>query len=271
MNGRPGGPEEGETLGPALHLPTFSGPLDLLLHLIQKNRAAIYDIPIARICDQYHEYLAAMQEVDLAVAGEFLWMAAWLLQVKSRMLLPSVSEAEEDPRAELVERLLEYRRVKELAGILSEVHAVRRGMWTPAVQADLGDGEVEVDWEDVDLEAICRTYLEVMERFAADHPPPLEVLPLRYTVERTMKDLYGRVREEGLVPLLRLLRAGDDAEEVVTAVVATLELARLGGIHAEQRRPFAEIYLRPGRRELDLESLLRERNEHGTRDAAGHR
>jgi len=263
-----GEPGVEELRGPALDLPSFSGPLDLLLHLIQKNRSAIYDIPIASICDQYHEYLAAMQEVDLEIAGEFLWMAAWLLQVKSRMLLPSVAESGEDPRAELVERLLEYRRVKELAGILSEVHVVRRGMWPAAVQAELGEEEVELDWEDVDLEVICRAYLEVMERFAADHPPPLEVLPLRHTVEQTMRDLYGRVREEGMVPLLRLLHSRNDTEEVVTAVVATLELARLGGIHAEQRRPFAEIYLRPGRRELDVEQLLKEWDTDGTRDTA---
>ncbi len=271
MNEPSTGTGESATRGPALELPAFSGPLDLLLHLIQKNRAAIYDIPIARICDQYHQYLAAMQEVDLEIAGEFLWMAAWLLQVKSRMLLPAVAEAGEDPRAELVERLLEYRRVKELAGILSEVHAMRRGMWPAAVEAGLEPEEVELDWEDVDLEAICRAYVEVMERFAADHPPPLEVLPLRYTVERTMRDLYGRVRSEGMVPLLRLLHTRNDTEEVVTAVVAMLELARLGGIHAEQRKAFAEIYLRPGRRELDMDTLLKEREEHGTRDAESHR
>ena len=266
MSGLPADAEEGGSRGPALDLPSFSGPLDLLLHLIQKNRAAIYDIPIARICDQYHEYLAAMQEVDLEIAGEFLWMAAWLLQVKSRMLLPAVEESGEDPRAELVERLLEYRRVKELAGILSELHVLRRGMWPAAVPADLGPEEVELDWEDVDIEAICRAYLEVMERFALDHPPPLEVLPLRHTVERSMRHLYGQVRSQGAIPLLRTLHSTGDVEEVVTAVVATLELARLGGIHAEQRRPFAEIYLRPGPRELDLERLLVEREEHGSGD-----
>ncbi|HHQ47331.1 MAG TPA: hypothetical protein ENK19_00410 [Acidobacteria bacterium] len=249
---------------PAIELPEFTGPLDLLLHLIQKDELSIYDIPIARICDQYHAHLSAMAELDLEIAGEFLWMAAWLLQLKSRMLLPSVESSGEDPRAELVERLVEYRRVKELAGILSEIHVVRRGMWPSSITVDLGEGEeIELDWEDIDLNVICRAYMEAMERFAAAHPPPLEVRPLRYTVERTMRELYGRVLEEGSLPLLRHLHASDDPEEVVTAVVATLELARLGGIHAEQRRPFAEIYLRPARRRLSPEELFAEQTASG--------
>ncbi len=264
MSGSEGGAAGGGIAGPAVELPAFSGPLDLLLHLIQKEELSIYDIPIARICDQYHGYLAAMADLDLEVAGEFLWMAAWLLQLKSRMLLPRVEESGEDPRMELVERLLEYRRVKELAGILSEIHVVRRGMWPASVALDLGgEEEVELDWEDVDLNVICQAYMEAMERFAAAHPPPLRVRPLRYTVERTMRELYGRVMEEGSLPLLRHLHAAEDPEEVVTAVVATLELARLGGVHAEQGRPFAEIYLRPGERRLRPEQLFAEQDTSG--------
>jgi len=260
-------PREDEAPGPALELPDFTGPLDLLLHLIQKDEISIYDIPIARICDQYHAHLVAMTELDLEVAGEFLWMAAWLLQLKSRMLLPRVEESGEDPRAELVERLLEYRRVKELAAILSEIHVVRRGMWPAGVTAEDASGdEVELDWEDVDLDVICRAYMEAMERFAAAHPPPLRVEPLRYTVERTMRELYGKVTEEGSVALLRHLHSRNDPEEVVTSVVAMLELARLGGIHAEQRRPFAEIYLRPGKRRLGPEELFSEQETIGRRD-----
>jgi len=256
------GPLQSAAPGPSVELPAFTGPLDLLLHLIQKDELSIYDIPIARICDQFHAHLAAMKELDLEVAGEFLWMAAWLLQLKSRMLLPSVAESGEDPRTELVQRLVEYRRVKELAGILSEIHVVRRDMWPVCVSPDLdGPEEIELDWEDVDLNVICQAYMEAMERFTAAHPPPLQIRPLRFTVERTMKELYQKVLEEGSVPLLRHLHSSRDAEGVVTAVVAALELARLGGIHAEQRRPFAEIYLRPGERTLSPDQLFAERHE----------
>jgi segregation and condensation protein A len=244
-----------EGSGPALSLEVFSGPLDLLLHLIKQNEVSIYDIPIVKICDQYHGFLEAMEELDLEVAGEYLWMASWLLQLKSRMLLPSHGPDEVDPREELVERLLEYRRVKELAALLYEKDVVRRCLWVPALRRQEGSEEQELDWQDVDLRQLAAAYLEAMERFAAAHPPPLQVLPLRYRVRDTMRDLYRRVAAEDVVPLLRDLQRRSDPEEVVVVFVAALELVRLGGVCAEQRRPFAEIYLRRGERELTAEDL----------------
>ena len=255
--------DEQESHAPPIELTVFSGPLDLLLHLIRKNEVSIYDIPIVSICDQYHEHLRAMQELDLDIAGDFLWMASWLLHLKSRALLPTATEGEEDPREELVERLLAYRRVKELASYLYDCDIVRRCLWTPELvtRADVS-AEPELDWEDVDLRLLAQTYLEVMQRFEASHPPPLEVLPLRYRVEEKMTDIYRRVRSDGIVPLLRHLNSRSDAEEVVTVVVAALELVRLRGVFAEQRVPFAEIYLRPGDRELSRKELL-QRGENG--------
>lgn len=255
--------EEQESHAPPVELTVFSGPLDLLLHLIRKNEVSIYDIPIVSICDQYHEHLRAMQELDLDIAGDFLWMASWLLHLKSKTLLPSAAEGEEDPREELVERLLAYRRVKELASFLHDSDIVRRCLWTPDVATRArSSAEPELDWEDVDLRLLAQTYLEVMQRFEASHPPPLKVLPLRYKVEEKMTDIYHRVRSDGLVPLLRDLNSRSDTEEVVTVVVAALELVRLRGVFAEQRKAFAEIYLRPGDRELSEKELL-QRGENG--------
>jgi segregation and condensation protein A len=245
-----------EPTGPPVELGVFSGPLDLLLHLIRQNEVSIYDIPIATICDQFQAHLEAMQELDLEIAGEFLWMASWLLALKSRMLLPRHEDEEEDPRQELVERLLEYRRVKELAAILYEKDVVRRCLWTPGLDAELPPGETELDWEEVDR-LLAKAYLEVMERFAVSHPPPLQILPLRYRVHDKMREIYRRVVADGLLALLRDLHRRADAEEVVALFVATLELVRVGAVCAEQGRPFAEIYLRPGPRELDLEDLER--------------
>jgi segregation and condensation protein A len=242
---------------PPVELTVFSGPLDLLLHLIRKNEVSIYDIPIVNICDQYHEHLRGMQELDLDVAGDFLWMASWLLHLKSKMLLPQASEGEADPREELVERLLAYRGVKELASYLHDTDLVRRCMWPTDLETRLDtEAESELDWEDVDLRLLAQTYLEVMQRFEASHPPPLEVLPLRYTVEEKMTDIYRRVTADGMVPLLRHLNSRSDPEEVVAVIVATLELVRLRGVFAEQRKAFAEIYLRPGDRKLGEEELL---------------
>jgi len=242
-------------LGPPIELPTFSGPLDLLLHLIRANDVSIYDIPIALICDQYHEHLATMQELDLEVAGEYLWMASWLLHLKSRLLLPRHDDAEEDPRQELVERLLEYRRVKELAALLHDKDMVRRCLWSPAVVAEVDAGETDIDWEQVDLRVLAQTYLDVMQRFAAAHPPPLQVIPLRFNVPDKMREIYRTVLDQGSMSLLRHLHARPDAEEVVVLFVATLELVRLGAVRASQRRPFAEIYLRRGARSLTEDRL----------------
>ncbi|RLE23225.1 MAG: hypothetical protein DRJ65_12300 [Acidobacteria bacterium] len=235
-------------IGPAIEVPDFNGPLDLLLHLIRKNRFSIHDIPISSICSQYHQYLRQMQRLDLELAGEFLWMASWLLHLKSRTLLPKASAdgGEDDPRRELVDRLLEYRRVKEVAEYLYDADVVRRCLWEPNIGVqDLG-GDLELDWEDVDLRVLARTYLEVMDRFAAAHPPPLQVTPLRFKVQDKMRELYDTVHQSKLMPLLRHLDTRTDPEEVVALVVATLELVRLGGVRAEQRRVFAEIFLRPG-------------------------
>jgi len=250
--------EEMESHAPPVELTVFSGPLDLLLHLIRKNEVSIYDIPIVSICDQYHEHLRAMQELDLDIAGDFLWMASWLLHLKSKLLLPSVVEGEEDPREELVERLLAYRMIKELASYLHDSDIVRRCLWTPDVATKIGSpAEPELDWEDVDLRLLAQTYLDVIRRFEASHPPPIEVLPLRYKVEEKMTDIYERVKADGLLPLLRHLNSRSDREEVVAVIVATLELVRLRGVFAEQRKAFAEIYLRPGDRQLSAKELLR--------------
>ena len=249
--------EEPDFSVPPVELTVFSGPLDLLLHLIRKNEVSIYDIPIVSICDQYNAHLRAMQELDLDVAGDFLWMASWLLHLKSKMLLPSVAENEKDPREELVERLLEYRRVKELASYLHDSDIVRRCLWTPDVPTKIPPSdEMEIDWEDVDLRTLAQTYLDVIQRFEASHPPPIEVLPLRYKVEEKMTDIYQKVAADGMVPLLRHLNSRSDPEEVVTVIVAALELVRLRGVFAEQRKAFAEIYLRPGDRQLSTKELL---------------
>lgn len=239
-------------IGPPIELPEFTGPLDLLLHLIRKNEYSIYDIPIASICDQYHQYLRAMQRLDLGLAGDFLWMASWLLHLKSKTLLPKATERDgEDPRQELVDRLIEYRRVKEIAEVLYESDVVRRCLWTPNLVFQGHEEDTEIDWEDVDLRVLARCYLEVMDRFAAAHPPPLKVIPLRFRVQDKMREIYATVHNEQLLPLLRHLGSRADSDEVVALVVATLELVRLGGIRAEQRGAFTEIYLRPGPREFD--------------------
>lgn len=242
---------------PPVEIPEFKGPLDLLLHLIQKNEFSIYDIPISKICRQYHEYLETLDLLDLDTAGEFLWMASWLLHMKSRLLLPreNPEDGGADPREELVERLIEYRRVKEFASLLHETDLLRSCLWEARIARNIGSEQLEVDWEDVDLRLLAEKYVEAMDRFAASHPPPLKIRPMRFSVAGKMRELYDRVHQEGGMSLLRHLDSRPDPEEVVTLFVATLELIRLGGVRAEQRKQFAEIYLRPGPKVVDLMNM----------------
>ena len=242
----------------SVHIDVFDGPLDLLLHLVQKNKVSIYDIPIATICEQFQRYIRTWQQLDIEIASEFLRMAAWLVHLKSRLILPRETAAAEEERSELVERLLAYRRVRELASHLYSVDVVRRCIWPVSLDlpTQVSTDEQEIDWESVDLRVLAGTYIEVLERFRASNPPPLHVPPLRFTVEATMRSLYDRVVAEPAFPLLRHLHTRPDPEEVVTLVVATLELSRLGCVLSDQHRPFAEIYLRRGPRQLD-EALAR--------------
>ena len=114
-----------------LDLPSFHGPLDLLLHLIKQHEVDIYDIPIVLITEQYNQYLDTMQELDLEVAADYVYMAAVLIHIKSKMLLPrdESQDGSEDPRADLVDRLLEYQQFKSVAESFAEMDVVRMGMW----------------------------------------------------------------------------------------------------------------------------------------------
>src|SRR5664279_709193 len=138
-------------------LPMFEGPLDLLLHLIRKNEVDLKNLPVADICRQYHEYIVLMVELDLEVAAEFLYVEAMLLHIKSQMVLPRASAVEggpmEDPRDELVRRLLEYRKYKGVAESLHEMEAVRLGLWSrPPTRVEMGEGEAEeTDLSEVSL------------------------------------------------------------------------------------------------------------------------
>jgi segregation and condensation protein A len=246
---------EMESIGPAVELPSFSGPLDLLLHLIRKNELSIYDIPIALICEQYHEHLEAMHELDLELAGEYMWMASWLLHLKSRMLLPTHSDEKTDPREELVERLLEYRRVKEMAALLYERDVVRRCIWTAKIDSEIQPEQDEIDLDALDLRVLAQAYLDVMQRFRVSHPPPLHVEPLRFRLKEKMREIYDRVTGGRSMPLLKHLHRRQDAEELVVLFVAALELIRMGVVRASQRKAFAEIYLRKTEKPLDDELL----------------
>jgi segregation and condensation protein A len=246
-----------------VRLPIFDGPLDLLLHLIRVNEVEITDIPVAVICDQFHEYLRLMEDLDLDVAGEYIYEAALLIQLKSKLLLPrpktAPGEPEEDPRQELVQRLLEYRKLKEAAQALAEIDRMRQGIWTRRPQAWKGQVEEEaaVDLEEVSLFDLLQAFRTVLERFDREHPEPVllpaETYPVRGQLERLLAALEPAVPYD----LLDDLRHRSCRAEAISTFLAVLELARLHLVRIHQT-PGGEIVLYRTTRELvsaELETI----------------
>jgi segregation and condensation protein A len=243
-----------------VRLPQFTGPLDLLLHLIRRNEVDIRNIPVAEICRQYHGYLVLMEELDLEVAAEFLYVEALLVNIKSQMVLPAVpSEGQpaEDPRAELVRRLLEYRKFKGVAETLHEMEAPRLGIWArPSVAAP---GGPEEDAEEVDLSEVSLFYLltlfkGALERYQLSHPAPLEIEHQKFSIREKMAAMLDHVRAApGRVPFSEVLRGLSGRAEAIAVFLAVLELLRLRFVRAFQPEAFGEIYLEGSGSEASLE------------------
>jgi segregation and condensation protein A len=244
-----------------VRLPVFEGPLDLLLHLIRVNEVEITDIPVALICDQFHEYLRLMEQLDLDVAGEYIYEAALLIQLKSKLLLPRPprvdGQPEEDPREELVQRLLEYRRLKEAAQALAEVDRLRQGVWTRRKQdwrAQPDDEAPAIEMEEVSLFDLLSVFRQVLDRYDREHPEPVllpaESFPVRGQLERLLAALdAGRPFD-----LLADLRGRSCRAEAISAFLAVLEMARLHLVRIHQTDG-GEIVLYRTTRELAATEL----------------
>lgn len=227
---------------PPVAIAAFNGPLDLLLHLIRVNEVSITDIPIADITEQYTSFLDAMQELDLDVASEYIAMAAELIYIKSRMLLPRApGEPQEDPRADLAQRLLDYEKFKRSAETLHAIDTLRGGIW-PRPETEIPKAEGTEQSLEVSLFDIIEAFRNVTENYRLAHPPALAIHHLRFSVGDKMIELLERVEQAGTMPLLEFLGHMQYRAEAVTAFLACLELIRLGVVRAFQARPFAEIH-----------------------------
>ena len=220
----------------------FEGPLDLLLYLIRQDQVNIYDIPIARITDEYLRYLNLMQELDLAVAGDFLVMAAQLIELKSRMLLPrdpfATEEEVEDPRAELVNRLLEHEKFKAAAEMLWSRATVERAVFTRAeIETDKNNPEVAVGLFDL---------LTVFQKILARHKEEvlMEIEREEVTVAEMIERLRNMVRSAGELNVMKFFEQAKSRRELVVAFLSVLELVRLAKISLTQRETFGEITAR---------------------------
>lgn len=244
-----------------VRLPIFEGPLDLLLHLIRINEVEVTDIPVALICDQFHEYLNLMDVLNLDVAGDYIYMAAYLIHLKSKMLLPRPrtlegQEIDEDPRQDLVERLLEYQRLKEAAQVLAEVDSVRRGMWvrrSDELQRIAEDEEPALDLSELSLFDLLRTFREVLDRWEKEHPEPMHLAAEVYSVRQQIERLLARLRPGRPCDLIDDLRSLSCRAEAIAAFLAVLEMTRLLLIRLHQTEQGAILLYRTDRELLTSE------------------
>ncbi len=228
-----------------IQLEKFEGPLDLLLYLIKKNDIDICDIPIAIITDQYMEYIEMMKLLDLDVVGDFLVMAATLMQIKSRMLLPPdplAGPEAVDPRQELVDRLKEYEQFKAIAEGLKTKESYRQNLFGRLVDEEKLN-EIKEDSQEVMIEATLFDLINALSE-ALKHVPEkkdYQVSQEEYSVDGKVHELLHLLVEKHSISLMDLFRRATCKTEVVCTFVAVLELTRLKEIVVIQHRQFEDI------------------------------
>ncbi len=233
---------------PRIQIAQFEGPLDLLLYLIRRDQVDIHDLPIAPITRSYMEYIELMRELNLDVAGEFMVMAATLIHIKSKMLVPvNPTEAQgeeepwEDPRDELVRRLLEFQRYKEAAGLLHQQAQIRAATWTrpESVLPKLDDaGEEMLEAGLFDLVSAFKELLDRRKTLLAH-----EVEPQGKSVEGRMDEIMGLVKEGESMEFMALFETERTKPDMIVTFLALLELIRLKRIRVYQREVFGAIRL----------------------------
>ena len=254
---------------PSYKLEKFEGPLDLLLHLIEKDKINIYDIPIASITDQYMEYMAGMEEEDLDIVSEFLLMAATLLDIKARMLLPAEKDEETgeevDPRAELVERLLEHKRYRLLASELAdrEFDAGRVLYKDPSLPEEVLKYEQPVDLDALFKDVTAKRLREIFEQVMKKSRDRVDPERSRFgTIKKEAVSLQERIgtlirfaRSRKRFSFRKLLEGEKSRTQVVVTFLAVLELMKLGVITITQEHLFDDIEIASAGKEGDEKEL----------------
>jgi len=228
-----------------IKLELFEGPLDLLLYLVKKDHLNIYDIPIAKVTAQYLEYINLMQMLDLNIAGEFLVMAATLMQIKSKMLLPAQegegSEAEaEDPREELVRRLLEYEKFKEIAGDLRQKEAQQQEVFKrPKPEAEKKEAQNQETYFEASIFDLINAFSQALK----DIPKEVfyEVVKDKFTMEEATHQILHLLLVNSSVKLSELFSRAKNKMEIIVTFLAVLELIKIKEIIARQSELFQEI------------------------------
>jgi segregation and condensation protein A len=227
-----------------LHLGEFAGPLDLLLYLIRQEQVDIYDIPVARITDEYLRYIQVMKQMDITVVSEFLVMAAQLIEIKSRMLLPpdplaiAGEEDQEDPRKELIDRLLEHQKFKAAAQMLWSRATVEQGVFTrAAIETDKSNPEVAVGVFD-----LLRVFQEILARKKQE--VLLEIERDEVTMAQMLERLRNMILSAGELNLRQFFERAETRRELVLAFLSVLELVRTTEVRLTQEKTFGDIFMR---------------------------
>ena len=226
-----------------LELGEFAGPLDLLLYLIKQERANIFDIPIAKITDEYLKYVRLLKTMDIALAADFLVMAASLIEIKSKMLLPrdpfaDESEEIEDPRQELVNQLLEHEKFKNAAELLYERSTVEQAIFTRG-QIESDDNNLEVNATVFDL---LNVFQKIMERMKEEIQ--LEIARDEMTLAEMLRNLKKRIFSVDQLSLTEIFLEMRSRHDLVLAFIAVLEIARTDGVKLIQESVFGDIILK---------------------------
>jgi segregation and condensation protein A len=227
-------------------LSVFRGPLDLLLYLVRKHELEILDIPIAPITDQYLEYLAVLQHLDVDAVGDFLAMAATLVEIKSQECLPRGDEVEEDiedPRQELVQRLLDYKQYRDAASILEEQSRIWQQQF-PRLSTDLAPRErdmAEEPVEEIELWDLVSAMARVLR--TRDMARPSNIVYDETPIHVYMTQILERLAREGRIALESLFEPGMIKSKLIGIFLAVLELVRHHHVHVEQIDLFGEIWL----------------------------
>jgi len=230
-------------------LEVFEGPLDLLLYLIKKEEVDIYDIPIERITNQYMEYLSLMQLLNLEVAGEFLVMAATLMYIKSRMLLPvdqQVTDAEteegEDPRWELIRQLVEYKKFKDAALQLGQREEQQANIFSRQGPDTGIEADKDVPLAEVSIFDLINAFNDVLKKASA-REDFREIMEERFTVSDKIEEILYTLRDRSEMVFGELFASVGSRAEVVVTFLALLELIRLKRLKVRQAEAFGEIHV----------------------------
>jgi segregation and condensation protein A len=245
-----------------INIPMYEGPLDLLLDLIKQQKMSVHDIQISKITSQYLEYLHKLEELNVDVSSEFIYMAASLIYIKSKMLLPpdplgSPEEQAADPREELVQRLLEHEKFKNAAQLLYQRQQIEENVWSKpdkSLYSDEGtEGELVVSLVD-----LVKVFQQVLER--RKDVARIELQHEQFTVAQMIAQLRGQIlaSEDSSVNLVQFFEACPSRHAMIVAFLAVLEMVKLQAVNIVQEKQFGEILLRKSK---SFDSVFDEKGE----------